>query len=399
MNVGGEIRGDLSSRYRLAENVMLVAGKKEWAIYKLDEHKIIRVSPDEGQRIKEGNLSAAAIRQLMDEGVYDDVTPGPASLSRAAPVDGDSHVMPFRSAWLELTGACNLSCSHCYMDAGVSRRESRVDWCAVIEYLAAYNCQQSIFIGGEPLCHPHFIEYVELAKRIAPAMRLCVVTNGTMWNEGILERMKQLDVFLKFSLLGSAPESHDGITGVTGSFNATVRNIDLAIRLGVRLEISTTLVQSGRETPEGMRRFVTERFGCVKHSTTHVRPQGRQVLCGNFSDVCSEEMLAVHISKRFYDLARRQHPCLHGKAAFSYSGAVYPCIMSRYEKMSVETVLRQKPEEVFRRWWGLTKDKIDGCRDCALRYACFDCRGYANSMAEPPANCRLASELIASKVG
>ena len=56
-------------------------------------------------------------------------------------------------------------------------------------------------------------------------------------------------------------------------------------------------------------------------------------------------------------------------------------------------MLEQAPEDVFCRWWTLTKDEVDGCRDCALRYACFDCRGFATSMTGCPSNCRLAVEL------
>jgi len=229
-------------------------------------------------------------------------------------------------------------------------------------------------------------------------MRLCVVTNGTLWNDDLLRRMQELDVFLKFSLLGSSPDRHDGITGVKGSFDAAVRNVDSAIRLGVRLEIATTLVHSVKETAEGMSKFIVERFGAVKHSTTFVRPQGRQAQCGNLTDACSEDQLAVHVSKKFFDLAMRQHPCLHGKAAFTHSGHVHPCIMSRFEAVGIDEVLREKPEVVFRRWWTLTKDKISGCRDCALRYACFDCRGFASSMSDPPCNCRLATELFKSEL-
>lgn len=398
MNVHGWMLSNPHSQYQLSEDVRIVAGVLEWAIYKLDTHDIIRVTPDEGSRIQRGDVDDFTFRKLMGAGIY---RPVRMLESDTPPVTGDnesSSVIPFRSAWLELTGACNLFCSHCYMDAGRVRPESRVNWCAVLEYLAEHGCHQAIFIGGEPLCHPQFLEYVELSKRIAPTMRLCVVTNGTLWNEHLLEKMKKLDVFLKFSLLGSTSDRHDVVTGVPGSFNAAVKNIDLAIQLGVRLEISTALVPSSHETPESMSHFVTERFGRVKHSTTRVRPQGRQA-CGNPTDVCSEEKIAVHISKQFFDLATRRHPCLHGKVAFSYSGLVHPCIMSRFEQMELDVVLKQKPEEVFRKWWTLTKDKINGCRDCALRYACFDCRGFATSMTESPSNCRLAAELVARNVG
>ena len=378
---------------RLANDVRIVAGMREWAIYKLGSHDIIRITPNEGRHIQSGNLNVPIVRQLVEAGVFVEKD---SCVGTANETCGKSDVIPFRLAWLELTDVCNLSCSHCYINAKREDAKVETDWGTVIEYLAVHNCRQAIFIGGEPLCHPRFLKYVELAKRLAPAMNLCVVTNGTLWDDDLLGRMTELDVYMKISLLGSTAERHDGITGVPGSFDAVIKNIDLAILRGVRFEISTTLVPSSHETKESMEHFVTTRFGCVRHSITRVRPQGRQTQCGNMSDVCSEEQLAVHISKYFFDLAKRQHPCLYGKAAFSCSGLVHPCIMSRFESIDIETVLKQRPENVFHQWWTLTKDKIDGCRECALRYACFDCRGFATSMTGAPSNCRLAHELFLS---
>ena len=379
-------------KFRLADNVRLVAGALEWAIYRLDDHDIIRITPDEGRRIQNGDLNGSSIRQLIDAGIFY-ANGEPTSSTTQASADGEYDSIPFRSAWLELTDVCNLSCSHCYMNANHIRPKSKTNWWKVLKYLATHHCQQAIFIGGEPLCNSEFIKYVKFSKRIAPQMRVCVVTNGTLWNESLLNQMKKLDVFMKFSLLGSSPERHDRITGVSGSFDKTVENIDLAIRLGIRFEIATTLIPSSSETAESIEHFIAARFGKVKHSTARVRPQGRQLTCKNSSGTCSEEQLAVHISRKFFNLANRLHPCLYGKAAFSCSGIVHPCIMSRFEKLDVATVLKQKPGNVFRRWWTLTKDKINGCCSCALRYACFDCRGFATSMTEPPSNCRLSAKL------
>ena len=268
MNTSNEIFDHTGRKFQLADNVKLVTGIKEWAIYKLNDHDIIRISPDVGQQIQTGNLKTSAIRQLVDAGIFiinnDPTSPSPP------PKNGhkkDSNI-PFRSAWLELTNACNLRCSHCYMNAGQKKSENQTNWLEVLEYLATHNCRQAIFIGGEPLCHPDFLKYLEFAKRKSPQMRLCVVTNGTLWNKHLLERMKELDVFLKFSLLGSSPSRHDSVSGVAGSFDTIVKNIDLAILLDVKLEISTTLVPSSHETVESMERFVSERFGDVKHSTT-----------------------------------------------------------------------------------------------------------------------------------
>ena len=114
-------------RPRLADDVRLVAGALEWAIYKLDGHDIIRITPNEGHRIQSGNLNDSSIRQLTDAGIFC-VNGESTSSSTRTSVDGESYSVPFRSAWLELTNACNLSCSHCYMNANQVRSKSKTNW-------------------------------------------------------------------------------------------------------------------------------------------------------------------------------------------------------------------------------------------------------------------------------
>lgn len=354
----------------------------------LHTHNLYRISPEDGRMIQNDDLDDVAVKQLLDAGILVE-SEMPVSCQKSC----SNKQIPFRSAWLELTSACNLYCSHCYMGANRIGSESIIDWESVIRYLANNGCHQVIFIGGEPLCNPCFLHYAEFAKKMSPSMRLCVATNGTLWTKKLLARMKELDVFLKFSLLGSTAEKHDAVTRVQGSFNALVKNIDRAIDLGIHIEISTTLVPSSSETENGIAHFVASRFGDIKHSVARVRPQGRQLSCGHTSRVCEPEKLAVHISKEFFAVAEKWHPCLHGKVAFSYSGFVYPCIMARYEKKPIDEVLKQLPVMAFKNWWTLTKDEINGCQKCALRYACFDCRGFSTSMNEAPCNCRLAREL------
>lgn len=70
MNTSNEIFDHTGRKFQLADNVKLVTGIKEWAIYKLNDHDIIRISPDVGQQIQTGNLKTSAIRQLVDAGIF-----------------------------------------------------------------------------------------------------------------------------------------------------------------------------------------------------------------------------------------------------------------------------------------------------------------------------------------
>ncbi|HEX7660536.1 MAG TPA: radical SAM protein [Pseudonocardiaceae bacterium] len=55
--------------------------------------------------------------------------------------------------WLEITGTCQLECSHCYAESGPRGTHGEMsgsDWCRVIDDAASLGVQTVQFIGGEP---------------------------------------------------------------------------------------------------------------------------------------------------------------------------------------------------------------------------------------------------------
>lgn len=57
--------------------------------------------------------------------------------------------------WLELTSACNLRCSHCFLDGAPSRsRISLPDVRRIVEELAGLGVLRLTLTGGEALLHP-----------------------------------------------------------------------------------------------------------------------------------------------------------------------------------------------------------------------------------------------------
>src|ERR1700731_3987345 len=62
--------------------------------------------------------------------------------------------------WLEITQHCNLICRHCYTNSSPARPHSDIDWRTLIDQAHALGWRQIQFIGGEPLSHPGFSEYV-----------------------------------------------------------------------------------------------------------------------------------------------------------------------------------------------------------------------------------------------
>lgn len=58
-------------------------------------------------------------------------------------------------ARLEITGKCQLQCTHCYAESGPRGTDGAMtvdDWGNVIDQLAGRDEQMMQFIGGEPPC-------------------------------------------------------------------------------------------------------------------------------------------------------------------------------------------------------------------------------------------------------
>ena len=50
-----------------------------------------------------------------------------------------------------------------------------------------------------------------------------------------------------------------------------------------------------------------------------------------------------------------------------------------YGNIKNTSLLKVINHEDFKKYWGITKDQIIGCRDCEFRYICTDCRAYTEN--------------------
>lgn len=70
--------------------------------------------------------------------------------------------------------------------------------------------------------------------------------------------------------------------------------------------------------------------------------------------------------------------CLYKKVGIDRNGNIKNCPLmpesfGNIHENSIEEALHQKG---FRKYWHLTKDHTEGCKDCEFRYICTDCRAF-----------------------
>lgn len=77
-------------------------------------------------------------------------------------------------------------------------------------------------------------------------------------------------------------------------------------------------------------------------------------------------------------LLKRKNGCLYKKICIDTDGNIKNCPSMKYSYGNIrETAIKdviQNPE--FTKYWNITKDSIEVCKECEFRYNCTDCRAF-----------------------
>ncbi len=187
--------------------------------------------------------------------------------------------MPFaRELKLELTNACGLACAHCSTDSGstASLCIPTADAIRIVCQFRELGGERLILTGGEPLQHPEIDLIAAFSKQIG--LQVVVYTTGLDINSDVsrdrlLHLAPIIDGFV-FCLHAAVPDVHDHLTGVRGSFEATVSAISLVMRWGKPVCIHHVPLQPNRGEFLSLCTFVM-RMGLRSLKILRFVPQGR----------------------------------------------------------------------------------------------------------------------------
>jgi len=236
----------------------------------------------------------------------------PAQSADAAQVD---------RIWAELTGKCQLECTHCYAQSGPSGSHGKMTgqhWMNLVDDARELGASMVQFIGGEPTLHPQFPAILRHA--IDAGIEVEVYTNLVHVTGEVWELLTAPNVSLAFSYYSSEPARHNAVT-MRSSHAATRRNAAKAVSLGI--PIRAGVIDTGADQVSGAVEDL-HALGITRIGTDRVRAIGR----GGGNDIA--------------ELCGR---CGHGVAAVSPDGDVWPCIFSRW--MPVGNILASPLAEIM----------------------------------------------------
>ncbi len=147
--------------------------------------------------------------------------------------------IPLQTAF-EVTYRCNLKCKHCFVVRNKNKNElSFREITPIIDQLAQAGCFKLILTGGEIFIRRDILDIAEYVRY--RNFFLILFTNGTLLTERIADRLVYLKPNTEISLYGFKA-THDRITRVPGSFDATVRGIKLLVDRGLRVTVKSVVM-------------------------------------------------------------------------------------------------------------------------------------------------------------
>jgi MoaA/NifB/PqqE/SkfB family radical SAM enzyme len=219
--------------------------------------------------------------------------------------------------WLEITGKCNLLCSHCYAESGpeldLYGSMTYGDWTRVIDEAAELGCRSVQFIGGEPTMHPRLNDLVDHANRRGFEF-IEVFTNATRLGKELVGCFQRSGVHVATSFYSDDPVVHEHVTQGKGSWQRTVRGIKTLLAAGLPIRVG--VIETDRNVGHGPRAIeFLKTLGVQEVRVDRERGVGRGTLVRLGDE-----------GERYEELCGQ---CWKGKLCVTSSGDVFPCVFSR----------------------------------------------------------------------
>jgi radical SAM protein with 4Fe4S-binding SPASM domain len=365
--------------YSLNSNIYIVKGWEKHCIYDLNKGRLYSIDREaldnivkltNSEKKEFGVAEESLLEQLLE---YDILTKKSGSFSK---VHIKEPVISF--AWIEVTQACNLRCVHCYNEAdfqqqGTGKKNmSFSDFQKSIDEIQKIGIKRIQIIGGEP--------YI-LGDKLKDMLRYVkgkfefieIFTNGTLLKDEDFKLLVENNISrVALSVYSNIPSEHDKVTKAKGAHNKLMNTIKKLEEYSIPYRIATIRMK-GIDTG-------IEDAGVIKAQSKfdYVRLSGRGNLQLYNKDLLRDKLIT---KERFQKKLNptivinnmKYNNCFSSRLYIDIDLNVYPCVMERrvkhgnIHKQGIEEILK---EELIH----LTKDKIDDCKYCEYRYACYDCR-------------------------
>ncbi len=358
--------------------VFLVEGSVKSCIYDLNKNKLYSINKKTKELIEKAinnynaitsNIEFKLIDKLIESSIliFDKengiITSDIESIAKEPNIEW---------AWIEITKKCNLQCIHCYENSSYFQKDimSFKNFKKVIDNLMNENITNIQLIGGEPLLLKENL-FKMLDYSISKINYIEIFTNGTLLSDNHITYFKKNNIHLALSLHSYIEEEHEKITTVKGSFTKTIATIKKLQKNDIPFRIATIEVK-------GIDIGKPQNNEIKINKPDLVRLSGRANLNMYSRDMLKKKIITKEkfrkpINIKYVSSSINTHNCFGYKIYIDTNLNVYPCVMERdfiHGNIKENTIREILNDDILQ----LSKNKIENCRDCEYRYACYDCR-------------------------
>lgn len=296
---------------------------------------------------------------------------------------------------LNLTDACNLRCTYCYVDArapgGKPNKDRTFDlprYKQIIdEFIDLSPGVRFMLTGGEALLAKSVDNLplaLELARYIRQRGAKChLLTNGILLRPEHAREFSDLCELIQISIDGSSPLTHDILRG-RGTFTKVHEAVSMLEQHGAAIQISVTVTKKNIHDLAG----IVARFGSRVIFQPLFKSGGGKVSSDLYitgqeyydalSSIPSVNPLeGIHTTLQNARVSPSKK-CALGDNSLSMSpaGDLYPCHLLHLDEFKIGSIANSGVKEVlsssarFKKVLGISVDTNEGCATCEVRNFC-----------------------------
>lgn len=290
--------------------------------------------------------------------------------------------LPFKRVWCELTNNCNLKCLHCYANAGEKNIQDLdiKNIYSFIDGISKKGCKELQLTGGEPFLRKDIWEIVSHIKTLNIDC-IEIFTNLTLVTKNDINLMKEHGVKIATTFLGPNEEIHDSITQRKGSFANLISSVEKIQNYDIPLQVAIIVMRQNEKYITQIKEFLDKRQ-ITYRMPDDVRPVGRgENRCIHPLNRESKRIKPdFNFNKFTFYYAQKYNSCWGHLLMLRADGKIILCphardfVVGDIKQQSMDEIMKS---DLLEKYWTLTIDQVDICRDCEYRYFCEDCRPLA----------------------
>lgn len=271
---------------------------------------------------------------------------------------------------IELTGKCNLDCKFCSQDNIVYRRCGCKKW----DYSRELSDEkwEVIFSGGELLIRENLLKNL-CREFYQNNIKVKMFTNATLINEDIAHFLKENNVDLAINIISNNESLYDSIARKQGGYRSFKNGLELIKKyklntLGVMLVNKYNMNEFDK---------ITDEFSDLKIEMQFKNEYCNDTSLDQDSKIYDRNYNKINVNLFNYQMLSEYNNCLFGQTFISNEGILYPCMMMRdfpLGDLNDKKIWEIVSESKYKKFWELSKSKIEKCSNCEDRLSCFDCR-------------------------